>query len=116
MKDNTGIKTWNKKMQRKKEREEVLARFAAIEAEKKQKREDLKKRQKLNKILREENERKSEIVQVVSAITFLWFEVNVDDLASIAYAFLDLIMLLFCPICQSTSVSQFPCSVFTLLY
>ncbi|KAK4316878.1 hypothetical protein Pmani_012009 [Petrolisthes manimaculis] len=65
MKNNTGMRSWNKKMQRKKEREEVMAKFAAIESEKQQKKEKLKERQKFNKIRREENERKSEIVQVI---------------------------------------------------
>lgn len=78
MKDTTGMKSWNKKMQRKKEREEVLAKFTAIESEKQQHKEDLKKRQQLNKIRREENEKKSEIVQVVRAIVLFWSDMYTD--------------------------------------
>ena len=65
-KDATGKKSWSKKMQLKQWREDVLAKSAAIEAEKQKKKEDLKERQKLNKIRREENAKKSEVVQVVS--------------------------------------------------
>lgn len=53
-------------MQLKQWRGDVLAKSALIEAEKQKKKEDLKERQKINKIRREENARKSEVVQVVS--------------------------------------------------
>lgn len=48
-----------------------MARSAAIEAEKQQKKEDLKERQRINKIRREENAKKSEIVQVVRHLVFV---------------------------------------------
>lgn len=64
-KDATGKKSWSKKMQLKQWRGDVLAKSAVIEAEKQKKKEDLKERQKINKIRREENARKSEIVQVI---------------------------------------------------
>lgn len=53
-------------MQLKQWRKDVLAKSAAIEAKKQKKKEDLKERQMINKIKREENARKSEVVQVVS--------------------------------------------------
>ncbi|KAG0721508.1 Coiled-coil domain-containing protein 86 [Chionoecetes opilio] len=64
-KDASGKKSWSRKMQLKQWRGDVMAKSAAIEAEKLKKKEDLKERQKLNKTRREENARKSEIVQVI---------------------------------------------------
>ncbi|XP_063881347.1 TNF receptor-associated factor family protein DDB_G0272098-like [Scylla paramamosain] len=64
-KDATGKKSWSKKMQLKQWRGDVMAKSAVIEAEKQKKKEDLKERQRINKIRREENAKKSEIVQVI---------------------------------------------------
>ncbi|XP_050691551.1 coiled-coil domain-containing protein 86-like [Eriocheir sinensis] len=64
-KDASGKKKWSKKMHLKQWRGDVMARSAVIEAEKQQKKEDLKERQRINKIRREENAKKSEIVQVI---------------------------------------------------
>lgn len=55
----------------KRERQEFSAIKTAIDEEKQRKKEDLKKRQKFNKIRREENAKKAEVVQVVSASCFL---------------------------------------------
>ncbi|XP_042241730.1 rho GTPase-activating protein gacHH-like [Homarus americanus] len=64
-KDATGKKSWAKKMKLKQERQNVLARSSAIEAEKQKKKDELIERRRLNKIRREENAKKSEIVQVI---------------------------------------------------
>lgn len=74
MKDASGKKKWSKKMQLKQWREDVMAKSAAIEAEKQKKKEDLKERQRINKIRREENAKKSEIVQVVSQQVFVLYQ------------------------------------------
>ena len=70
-KDTTGRKSWSKKMALKQQRGDVMAKSAAIEAEKLKKKEELKERQKINKIRREENAKKSEVVQVVSDCVFV---------------------------------------------
>ncbi|XP_071516897.1 uncharacterized protein [Panulirus ornatus] len=65
MKDATGKRSWRKKMRIKQERQDVLAVSAAIREEKQRKKDELKRRQELNKIRQAENAKKSEIVQVI---------------------------------------------------
>ncbi|XP_045613303.2 chromatin assembly factor 1 subunit A-A [Procambarus clarkii] len=64
-KDATGKKSWAKKMKIKQDRQNVVAKSLALEAEKQRKMDELKERRRLNKIRTEENARKSEIVQVI---------------------------------------------------
>ncbi|XP_053627898.2 polyamine-modulated factor 1-binding protein 1 [Cherax quadricarinatus] len=64
-KDATGKKSWEKKMKIKQNRQNVMAKSAAIQAEKQRKKDELRERRRLNKIRREENAKKAEIVQVI---------------------------------------------------
>ena len=76
-KDEGPRSSWAEKMKRKQQMKDIVALKNAIENERKQKKTELRERQRLNNIRREENARKSEIVQVVSGVFKVFIRRNV---------------------------------------